>query len=532
MNSLFSLITKSFVIVSVATALFGSATQGEEWKVIKRYQEEVQPDSGRYYLHHKAENWDLKKTAVIVCDMWDLHHCKNAVLREEELIPRMNQLIVKLREKGGTIIHAPSSCMAFYEQHPARKHAQETPLVASLPPLISNWCYKIPEEERGFYPVDQTDGGEDDDPQEHQKWAEELSAKGLNPKAPWTRQHPGLEILDQDYISDRGDEIWSILTRHELEHVIVMGVHTNMCVLGRPFGLRNLAQYGKDVVLMRDMTDTMYNPLMPPYVSHFSGTDLIIEHIEKYVCPTVSSDQFLGGKEFRFKGDNRPHIVIAMAEPEYKTEIGLTEFARKKLQHDYRVTFVYGRNEGDGDLPGIQLLPNADLLILSIRRRPISETEMRLFKEFVEAGKPILGIRTANHAFSLRTGSPPPGRVVWDRWDQDVFGGNYTNHYGAELEVVLKPSDSTSLSHPILRGIDLSRLQPKGSLYRVAPLESSAKPLLWGAVQGKPAEPLVWTNIRRDGGKSLYTSLGHEREFEQPEFIALLENSVKWCLEK
>jgi hypothetical protein len=64
-----------------------------------------------------------------------------------------------------------------------------------------------------------------------------------------------------------------------------------------------MAKNGKNVVLMRDLTDTMYNPQRAPQVSHFEGTRRIIEHIEKYVCPTVTSDQVLGGKEFRFKGD-------------------------------------------------------------------------------------------------------------------------------------------------------------------------------------------------------------------------------------
>jgi hypothetical protein len=76
-----------------------------------------------------------------------------------------------------------------------------------------------------------------------------------------------------------------------------------MCVLGRPFGLRQMAKNGKNVVLMRDMTDTMYNPKRAPFVSHFKGTELIVEHIEKFVCPTITSDQMIGGKAFRFKGD-------------------------------------------------------------------------------------------------------------------------------------------------------------------------------------------------------------------------------------
>ncbi len=74
-------------------------------------------------------------------------------------------------------------------------------------------------------------------------------------------------------------------------------------MLGRPFGLRQMAKNGKNVVLMRDMTDTMYNPKAAPYVNHFAGTRLIVEHIEKYVCPTITSDQIIGGKPFRFKGD-------------------------------------------------------------------------------------------------------------------------------------------------------------------------------------------------------------------------------------
>jgi hypothetical protein len=61
-----------------------------------------------------------------------------------------------------------------------------------------------------------------------------------------------------------------------------------------------MARFGKNVVLVRDLTDTMYNPRAWPYVSHFRGTELIVQHIEKYVCPTITSDQLLGGKPFRF----------------------------------------------------------------------------------------------------------------------------------------------------------------------------------------------------------------------------------------
>ena len=191
---------------------------------------------------------------------------------------------------------------------------------------------------------------------------------------------------------------------------------------------------------------------------------------------------------------------------------------------------VYGRNDGAGDLPGFQRLSEADLLLLSIRRRPLSKADMLVLKEFVAAGKPIVGIRTANHAFSLRNSQPPQDRVTWDRWDADVFGGSYTNHYGAELPVTLLPVERDSLSHRILDETGIESLRIGGSLYKVAPLNPKAVTLLRAQVEGKPAEPIAWTFERADGGRSFYTSLGHEKEFEQECFIRMLENGVQWGL--
>jgi len=78
-----------------------------------------------------------------------------------------------------------------------------------------------------------------------------------------------------------------------------------MCVLGRPFGIRQMVHLGKNVALMRDMTDTMYNPEKRPMVNHFEGTDLVIVHVEKYWCPSISSSDLTGKSPFRFKEDSR-----------------------------------------------------------------------------------------------------------------------------------------------------------------------------------------------------------------------------------
>lgn len=264
---------------------------------------ETPADSGAYKTVTTPETWDARRTAIIVCDMWDLHHCKNAVTRETEMAPRVNRLLHTARQAGAFIIHAPSSCMEFYATHPARQRAQSAPKAANLPADIASWCRKIPAEEKGKYPVDQTDGGEDDDLAEHAAWAAHLTSLGRNPKAPWKRQIDTLEIRDQDAISDSGVEIWNLLEQRGIQHVMLLGVHVNMCVLGRPFGLRQMAKNGRQVVLVRDLTDSMYNPARWPNVNHYRGTDLVIEHIEKFVAPTITSDQILGGKPFVFSLD-------------------------------------------------------------------------------------------------------------------------------------------------------------------------------------------------------------------------------------
>jgi lysophospholipase L1-like esterase/nicotinamidase-related amidase len=264
----------------------------------------------------ETESWLPSRTAIIVCDMWDLHHCKNAVVREGEMAPRMNEVLEKARAAGVLIIHAPSSCMKPYETTPARERAKSAPAAARIPNGIAEWCKQIPAEEAAVYPIDQSDGGEDDDPDEHAKWAAELAAKGLNPKAPWTKQIDVLRIdQEKDAISDSGVEIWNLLEARGIDQVILMGVHVNMCVAGRPFGLRQMAKNGKRVVLMRDLTDAMYNPKRWPFVSHVRGTELFIEHVEKRICPTITSDQILGdGKVFAYSdttaGPKRLQILL------------------------------------------------------------------------------------------------------------------------------------------------------------------------------------------------------------------------------
>lgn len=515
-------------IVAVA-----SGAGAKELKLELRTQTETKAGSGRFHTLQRDEAWPADKTAIIVCDVWDLHHCLNAVRRAEEFGPRLNEVLVKARAAGVTIIHSPSDCMASYVDHPARKRAIETPKAAKLPADIGSWCSRIPAEEQAVYPIDQSDGGEDDDPAEHAEWAAKLAAMGRNPKGPWKKQADMIAIdAERDFISDRGEEVWSILEQRGIQNVILAGVHTNMCVLGRPFGLRQMAKNGKNVVLLRDMTDTMYNPQRWPYVSHFTGTDRIISHIERYVCPTITSGQILGdGKAFRFSKDTRPHVAIVMAEDEYETERTLPVFADKYLGKDFRVSLVFGGETDRNTIPGLSVLDDADIALISVRRRVLPAESLAIVRRFVAAGKPVIGIRTASHAFSLRNTPPPDGHEAWPEFDAAVFGGHYTGHHGNDLKTVVHIAEK-SKSNAILTGIDAGEFVSAGSLYKTSPLAEKAETLLIGRIENQPEEPAAWTFQRADGGRSFYTSLGHKSDFENPAFVRLLLNSLYWAADR
>ncbi len=500
-------------------------------------QTETYSGSGRFHRVSRSVEWNPNATAVIVCDMWDSHHSVNAVRRVAEIAPRMNKFVEAMRDRGATIIHAPSDCMNAYADHPARLRATSLAIVPDTPEDISNWCDRIPSEESAAYPIDQSDGGEDDDLQEHQQWLKTLQANGRKPASPWLKQTDLISIdADRDFVSDKGKEVWSILATRKIDNVMLIGVHTNMCVLGRPFGLRQLSQHGKNAVLVRDLTDTMYNPKSWPYVNHFSGTDLIVQHIERYVCPTITSDQILGNQPFRFRGDDRKKIALLISENEYSTEQTLTQFAQTYLWRDFQVALVYGSEPVDNSDPklgliGLDTIDDADVLLISVRRKPLPPDQLRRIQSFVSSGKPVIGIRTANHAFLLRNKAPADGMASWDNLDAEVFGGSYKNHYANDkpTSVNIVEDGLLNVLLPDTQSRDVfGKFVSKGSLYQTAPLAPGTEVLLNGTVDGESPEPIAWTFVRADSGRTLYTSLGHPSDFESPVFKQFLINAIYW----
>ena len=371
-----SLLWRSLAAVLCLIAVAGSAA---ELNLPARIRAETKKGSGDFRVDEINLTWDARKTAVVICDMWDKHWCPNSTARVGEMAPRMNEVVKAARSRGAFIIHCPSDTMEFYKDTPQRKLAQAAPQFDLKKPL-ERWC-RVDLTHEAPLPIDDTDGGCDcDEPVKNYR--------------AWSRQIAVIEIHDGDAITDN-DEAFRLMKSRGIINVIVMGVHTNMCVLGRPFSIRQMVYQGMNVALMRDMTDTMYNPTMKPFVGHFTGNDLVVEHIEKFWCPTITSADLLGGKPFTFKEDKRPHLVIISAEDEYKTEITLPEFAAKHLGRDFKVSFVFETPSKKYDLPGIDVVNEADVLLISARRRPIPKAQLDVVRKYVASGKPVVGIRTA-----------------------------------------------------------------------------------------------------------------------------------------
>ncbi|HUT87888.1 MAG TPA: hypothetical protein VMY37_00185 [Thermoguttaceae bacterium] len=237
-------------------------------------------DSEVFKMVERTVDWEVSKTAIIVIDMWDGHYCRSAAQRVGVMAPRMNRVLTAARNHGVMIVHAPSGTVSMYADTPYRKRMEQTP--AANPPEgwdFKKWRDLDPSHEPPL-PVDTKECACDD------------PVVGTAVKQ-FSKQHPGLDVIGYDGISDDAREIYNFCEAEGITNVILMGMHTNMCVLGRPFGIRAMVGLGRNVVLARDLTDAMYDPRQPPHVSHTRGTELVIEHIETHWCPSILSDDLL-----------------------------------------------------------------------------------------------------------------------------------------------------------------------------------------------------------------------------------------------
>ena len=241
----------------------------------------------------------------------------------------------------------------------------------------------------------------------------------------------------------------------------------------------------------------------------------------------AEKNQLLGGTTFRFKHDKRPRAVFLVAEKIYDTRSTLPVLARELFEGrlGFQTTVLHAA-DGVHEIKGMAAaVAAADLIVVSVRRRALPEKDLAALRRHLESGKPLIGLRTASHAFDAR-GSGPKGHVEWPRFDAEVLGGNYHGHHpsGPATTVV-----STGSKHPILAGIT-GPFTSQGALYQASPLARGTTALLAGSIPGQKPEPIAWTHTYK-GARVFYTSLGHKQDFASSQFIQLMENAVRWVTE-
>ncbi len=229
--------------------------------------------------------------------------------------------------------------------------------------------------------------------------------------------------------------------------------------------------------------------------------------------------------------NEKPHIVFLISEDPlnyqaHKTMPKFADMLTDKL--DFTITVLQGKGDlGSFHFPGLEILSEADLVIVFFRRIALKHEQMEIIKNYLNKGKPLVGIRTANHAFSVRD-EVSDGYESWWDFVPDILGCENRGYGAVEFgtEVAVTPE---AIGHDILDRFEPASWHSTGNIYHAAPLlDEEATVLLTGKADGK-VEPIAWTRFA-DRSRIFYTSLGYPDDFKLPQFRRLLINAIYWAL--
>lgn len=214
----------------------------------------------------------------------------------------------------------------------------------------------------------------------------------------------------------------------------------------------------------------------------------------------------------------KPPLKVCMlsGSGEYKSDESLTEF-KPFLESNYNVacTLIKAGDKANG-LPGIEAVNGCDLLFVFVRRNTLPEDQLKIVQAYCAAGRPVVGIRTASHAFQN-----------WLEFDREVLGGNYRGHYGAGAKAEIT-FDEKAKDHPVLRGV--KPFASSYSLYKNTGLAGDVTLLATATAKDK-TEPVAWTRLHK-GGRVFYTSFGGPDDFKDPDFKQMLVNAIFWTAKR
>lgn len=206
-------------------------------------------------------------------------------------------------------------------------------------------------------------------------------------------------------------------------------------------------------------------------------------------------------------------VVMVSGSGEYKSGVSLPAFA-KFLEEGFNVKATVLEAKGEKEIPGLEALDDCDVLLVFTRRIKLEGEQLERFKKYCDAGKPIVGVRTASHAIQ-----------TWLDFDREVLGGNYKGHYGGGVKqsVTIAPD---AKDHPVLKGV--RDFESEYSLYKTSPIATDATLLMTSNTPKAAApEPAAWVRDRK-GARVFYTSLGGLTDFGNASFRQLLVNALFW----
>jgi hypothetical protein len=243
------------------------------------------------------------------------------------------------------------------------------------------------------------------------------------------------------------------------------------------------------------------------------------------------------------------HVVFVTGDDEYGSEVSMPMIAKiLEAHHGMKATVLYATNEqGEHDrhasnIPGLEALKSADAAVFFMRWRALPQDQLGAILQYANAGKPMIGLRTASHAFKY----PGPPNDQWNAgFAEKYWGQSWISHYGhensTEAHIVPQYADA-----PILRGVkddfwlhSWLYLQTNGddkmaADCRVLLVGDALKGFKPGGEKFGERQPLAWTReLKRDDGqvqRTFYTSLGHPRDFALEPPRRLLVNAIYWTL--
>ncbi|MCC6124486.1 MAG: ThuA domain-containing protein [Pirellulales bacterium] len=254
-------------------------------------------------------------------------------------------------------------------------------------------------------------------------------------------------------------------------------------------------------------------------------------------------------------------IVLVSGDEEYRSEEFLPQLGKILAKHHgFKCTALFAVDPKSGaidpgasNIPGLKALDAADLIIISTRFRDLPDEQMQHIDRYVKAGKPIVGIRTATHAFRIPAGKTYAkygfDNKLWDGgFGRRILGETWIDHHGRHgsqsTRGVIAPGAE---HHPIVRGC--GDIWGPTDVYAVRlPLPGDSRPLVLGQVlagmnptdepaagkQNDPLLPVAWTKTYRgsDGhaGRVFATTMGSAQDFESAGLRRLVVNASYWCL--